>query len=394
MVYLTAEFNFGGLFVLLAFGSFLVYSAIHRFRVKRKVSDLPRSRSHTAPQGLVELQGFAWPQNETFPTLTKDNAIYYFMMIEKRVRENIGKHSRYKWVTIFTHLKNPPFYLLDGGGLVLVNPVDAQLDFGKKKTRNWHSIPQEQKDSILKIIEGTSLSGFPPKGFLSKLFSPPFRIVESELLVGSPLYINGDFKTPTQGKERTMISGLTHFYDKIFNVDSKKTRNLTRLLDKNNDGQVNDIEAIQGYTGFAKRTLMMTKGDLSKEREFEIHGEFKRSLTHKLFIANTHEDQLIKRLSRYFYFQFVGGLALITVALVILLNPLFHSFKNQIVQTASTERIIDKNETSQLHQLCVEQNTSACLRLINGATKFKIGKKHLNFYRSQACHLKIKKYCD
>lgn len=292
-------------------GGGLLINSISRRKKTRKIADTPRSKVASAPQGYVELQGFAWPAAQYARSAAGDEIVYYSLEVQRAESRGSGKNRRREWVPVFTHGHIHPFYLVDPTGLALVDPASAEFDLHGSQTRNWTALKDDEKKWVGEIAARRAINGFPPGKGLLGVFSSSYRVIEKEIGVGSPLYLHGDFRTSTLQNPKVKAAGLSEFVSRIFSVEARSTKNISHFLDKNRDGVVCGDESRQGY-GFAGRQAR-NKGRTQprEEREFEICGNVGSSPEHRLLIADAHEEHLVKRREKWIWIQFVGGAVLI-----------------------------------------------------------------------------------
>jgi hypothetical protein len=295
--------------VCFMFGFVFLKKAIKAQKLVRQVQDTPRSKISSAPQGLVEIQGFAWPKEKGVLTPTGCELVYYSFSLERET----GSGKNRKWVSVYSQVHQNPFYLLDPTGLAIIDPATSELEIDQPKIKLWNSLKMEEQNYYLEKQIPMSLPNFPPKG---GLFSAKYRIVEKEIRSGSPLYVTGDFRTPNTENKKVMAAGLTHFANRVIDFNSKNFKNVNAHLDTNGDGVVSYKEAKDGYSIAAQVSQKKTSMDGLTENEFEVHGELRSTPQRKLFLADTHEAQLINKLNSNYIPKFVGGAALIAIAIV------------------------------------------------------------------------------
>jgi hypothetical protein len=308
-----------GVLVCLIFGGGLIWSAMSRRKKARKVEDTPRSKVSSAPQGLVELQGFAWPKNLCVRTIDEREAVCYHISIERKETQGSGKNRRTTWVSVFAWGHTHPFYLVDATGLAEVHPGMSELDVATKQTRSWSALTKQQRVQVVALVGGRPIAGFPPGSGFFGLFSSAYRVVESEIRVGSPLYASGSFRTPTAHSEMARVPGLTSFAARVLNFEKRSFKDVTVLLDKNKDGKVTEDEAREGYSFAARLSRDKAQKGEEPEKEFPVFGVLERSASHALVLADAHESHLVNRLNRFFYPKILSGAALITLGIALLL---------------------------------------------------------------------------
>jgi hypothetical protein len=79
--------------LLIFVGGSLLWKGYQRRRKTRAVSDMARSRIASAPQGLVEVEGFALPHESAalLTSMAGVKAVFQELLIEERVRR--GKNN-------------------------------------------------------------------------------------------------------------------------------------------------------------------------------------------------------------------------------------------------------------------------------------------------------------
>lgn len=167
--------------VLAPLAVYLLRRGLDAFWRLRTVSDIPTARIRSAPQGYVELQGWALPRrNPVLGPLTGSPCVWYRFEVEERRRS--GKNN--SWVTVDRGEANAPFLLDDGTGRCLVLPAGADLHCRAKDV--WHGASRHP-------------SGPPEREWL--VFSRRYRYTEERIVDGEPVYLLGRFETPRRGPE-------------------------------------------------------------------------------------------------------------------------------------------------------------------------------------------------
>lgn len=305
------------IFFAIGTGTLFMGRAIKRRRLVQEITSSPRSRIASAPQGQVEIDAFAWPITEGILTPRDEEAIHYSIRIERK--QTRGKRT--EWVSVAKHSHSFPFYAVDATGIAIVEPNAENFEINDPETRIWRNLSIQEKAGVLRIVGEATGMGFPPPEGFWGFFSSEFRVVESEILLGSPVYLNGEFKTSHEESLKVSSQGLTEFVRRIFDVGSRNVKNLAHFLDKNRDGQVSEEEARNGYH-FAAKTARARKPEsgAQAESEFEVFGRVISSANHRLMVGDCHETYLTKRLDRFVWLQFVGGAAMISVGILFALS--------------------------------------------------------------------------
>jgi hypothetical protein len=292
------------------FGGTLVFSGLRRHRRARKTADAAQIPIASAPQGQVEIQGFAWPKQGTYQTLDGRTAVFHRLVLEKLVSS--GKKS--KWVQEWRREMAKPFYVLDSTGLVEVNPESAELEV-KTDNRDYRSLP----DPCLQQIDtyGIQVSGFPPmKGFFG--WSGKYRFCETAILIGAPVYLYGSLSTKQPRVSLPPTQSLQRFRDFLGRMKGRRiSQNST--FDRNKDGFVCDEEAILATNAVGEQSLAkkphfneqpaILPGQTRPENI--VYGEVASCPERKLFIADCHEEHLLRRIGSNNILRIVGGALLV-----------------------------------------------------------------------------------
>ena len=119
-------------------GGGILYSGLKRRTRARAIEEMPRSKIATAPQGLVEVEGFAWPnENRVARSSSGFENVYYELQLQREESRGSGKNRRKVWVTIFTHRHAETFYICDATGIALVDPQDALIEVHQHTQMPW-----------------------------------------------------------------------------------------------------------------------------------------------------------------------------------------------------------------------------------------------------------------
>jgi len=383
--------------VCVFFGGVAFYNAIKRHRQARKIQDTPTSKVASAAVGAGEFEGFAWHAEEKYKTPAGMDAVYYSFQIQQQQKRGSGKDRRTEWVTVFALNKGQSFYLVDPTGLAEVHLGEAEINLEAERQRLWRNIPLSEQQKILQDVAGLGIAHFPPSNFLWGLFSVKTRIVENEILVGSPVYALGNFAAHSSPTKKHSSQGLSQFASRVFDFEKRAYRKLTGLLDKNGDGKVDSTENKVGYSMLAKVSINKAAIEKQNETEFQVHGAIVSSEHQKLLVADSHQSHLLERLNRFLWFKFFGGAALMTLGLIIFLGPNLASLKlkksnsnrQPAASVASTSQEVDTlaAEAPRLHNECVAGQVASCARLIEKHKVFELTEVNLKYYRQQLCHL-------
>jgi hypothetical protein len=392
------------IFVVFFLGLFFFWQAIRRHKMLRQVEDHPCSKAESAAQGLTELQGFAWSKAVGPKSFDGTEMVYFNLVLQKEVTEGSGKNRRKTWKTVGSYSFAEPFYLIDGTGLTELVQSASELAIDGLKTRNWSSIAPSEKNYLLDNFLKTSIPGFPPSGSLFGLFSSKFRIQEAKINLGSPIYAKGFFETPNTSEiPQITLPGLAKFAGQVFNAQTRSIRDVRSLLDQNKDGKISYSEAQTGYVRLASFSkLQANQGNNPvADREMPVFGRMTSSSEHKLLIADCHEDLLRQKFKRQFYGNLAGGLAcLLAISFVAVddLTPLIAPIEKRLNKREMAATVSKSSapavDLGALHQMCVKGQSESCLILARNSQDWKLSEEHLKYYRSRACELGEKTFCE
>lgn len=300
------------------YGFFFLSLAVSKTRFKRKVADTIRSQTATAPQGTVELEGFAWPADETtikFPT--GHEAVYYSFKLEKKVFGPLGTYdSKLAWRTVFSRQIGNSFFLLDSKGLVRINPEHYTK---KERYTYWGMVSGKKKKFICTEIIDEQIANFPPTETFFGIFEL-YRIVEYEIMVGSPIYARGELSKVGSKQVFSTSTGMTFFHRQIFKNSSNGLANIISLFDKDGDYKISKFEAISGYAKIAQIAKRKSIEDGFNEVPFEVFGQMSETKQVPLLVEASHEKSLMKNISLTIFSLYVLAILYLSLATAILLR--------------------------------------------------------------------------
>lgn len=369
-------------------GVTMLVSAIKNHRTYRNIENHPTSKASSAAQGLCEFQGFAWPKDICFKNFDGEELIYFNLQVQQQVTRGSGKNKKTYWETQFSKTLESPFYLADASGLVEIQ-AHQHMESGQKKgnpildlflrlnnlkpshregfqgtprTRNWKSISKAEQDFLLTNIILNPPAGFPPTKGLLGLFSGSFRIVESSVAVGSPLYAKGHFSTRAEDAGEKRIFGFTEFSRHVFNHDSRTLKNMNHLVDKNRDGKISEKEIREGYSTFAQkiRAKAVQAGLLDQEKPVSVYGSLGSSSEQNLLLYCMHQEQVVAGLKKKFYFSAVVGTILLTFVIGDLGRKAYPLLEQQQQQNSQEAMIAE--QTSYEAALKAEREKQALIK--------------------------------
>lgn len=308
-------FIYGFLFLALAIG---------KTRFKGKVADTIRSRTATAPQGTVELEGFVWPSEEStikFPTGYE--AVYYSFKLEKKVIGPLGSYdSKEGWRTVFSRQIGKSFFLLDSKGLVAINTESLRIPGVNERYTHWGLVSAKKKKFIRSEIIDKQIVNFPPTETFFGIFETLYRIVEFELMVGSPIYACGVLSKGGSKQIFSDSAGMTFFHRQIFKNNPNSLKNIISLFDKDGDKKISQFEALSGYAKMAQIARRKSREENLKEIPFEVFGQFSETEQVPLLVEPSHEKNLLKNVNITIFLLYLLAIIYLSLATGVLLRIL------------------------------------------------------------------------
>lgn len=283
---------------LLFVGGALIVKGLVNFRKSRKIQDTARIDIASAPQGLVEVEGYAWPLELPFAAVCGRQVVYYHYKVQQLVKR--GKNS--SWETKYEFNHNASFYVIDQSGVCIVNPTKDSMDLTETITK---------LDHYAESIEALSVSSRYQSGWLGKIFSGSFRLVENKLLVGSPVYVCGNLQAMNMNQVK-ILGDYKKFLTQIKTMSMNPIFKMSRL-DTNRDGVLSDEEMITGFADITKETSLH-----GVEGSVKVLGSISKSESHDLIVADGHEAQYLKRLTSFNLLKIWGGVAIVGAGLFFL----------------------------------------------------------------------------
>ena len=183
-------------------GAHLVFSSLKKWNRARLVQDIPVSPIESAPQGLAEIEGHAWPSQSThISPVSEKHCVFYSLVIEKLVSN--GKSTQ--WVKVHEESTRDSFFILDSTGLALVNPYPADCTL-KLSTKEVSAMNESQKAKIYELLGKAN-----NPGWFSGWHTARYRATEGTILVGAPAYALGTFHTTNQEGQYKVAPGAAEF---------------------------------------------------------------------------------------------------------------------------------------------------------------------------------------
>ena len=197
------------------FGGTGLAHAYANFKKKRAFADLATIDIASAPQGYVELSGFAWP---LAPLSDLDGRPVAYLRWE--LQEYISRGKSSEWVTRAGGQPAKGFILHDTSGAAWVDMTHRQLEC-QQKLYPWKDIPAAQQSLVLSWLGTDGPAQFPP--VTSGFFSRSFRVRVEQIRLGAPVTAQGNF-TGVHEYAKSVMRGLSDFKQRYQKFASSTTR--------------------------------------------------------------------------------------------------------------------------------------------------------------------------
>jgi hypothetical protein len=300
-------------------GGFLI-QGLKRLREARLVSDTASSPIASAPQGRVDLQGFAWKIKELANPFEDSRVLYFEFEIEEC---NSNSRNSNQWTSVYKEKSTQPFAIVDRTGFAVVYPLDAEFELRETIMAQKKISPTILNGIRNHLMQKGSLYEFGQSGF----FSRSVRFKYKALFKGSPLNILGTFQTLANLHTPELDGGLSHFFSEIQGFKKNIIFDLKRF-DKNHDETISQDEWFNAYIDVASKDyIQLSKAGGSSlqnssmsQSEIYMHsaGLLSGTKPDPLIIADCHKEALTTRLSKWNWTRIFAGASLVALGATIL----------------------------------------------------------------------------
>ncbi|MBS1971004.1 MAG: hypothetical protein JSU04_11890 [Bdellovibrionales bacterium] len=289
---------------LMLFGGMSVAFGLKKFLTKRKVEDTARSKISSAPQGLVEVEGQAWP---TIARKCLDGRPVCFWSIRVQEYRRSGKSS--SWHTVYSYATSDEVLVLDESGACLVHPENAQLEITERTIpRNKMSSVQMEFLAAAAPMAARYFNG--GTGFWNSFTGGNVRVIEAKLLAGGPVYVRGEFRTSADQTHAVAVGDIASYSGQLKKMNSQAYQRV--MFDTNRDGKLSEDELINGYSAAANAFLR-----IGGVQSVKVSGKITAESEHGLILADIYQGYLVKRAAFISMAGIWGGLALVGAGLFI-----------------------------------------------------------------------------
>ncbi len=299
-------------------GAMLLWNSLKNKKRARRFEDVQSIHLSSAPQGHVEVSGFAWAQALDFGVESR-GGVYVEWQLEKLVNRN----KRSEWVKVAEGKRPKGFLIGDDTAAAWVDMTKGELN-SKVNHVQWKNATPEQRKIFQLWVGPLADSNFPPT---DSIFSSSYRMGIKSLPLGCPIVVQGHLTTRGATKTMNVIKGFAAFKEKYL----KLKRNIayqSSMFDVNNDGTVCEDEHRTGHTYAADSIARKHQQDIEKSgviaEEINLAGSIMSTEHESVVVANTHEKYFIGRLRNLSTLGIVGGAAMIAAGVCLL----FYEFTN------------------------------------------------------------------
>ncbi len=289
---------------LMLLGGGSVVFGFKKFLSKRKIEETARSKISSAAQGLVEVEGQAWP---TIARKCLDGRPVCFWGIRVQEYRRSGKSS--SWHTVYSYSTSDEVLVLDESGACLVCPQQAQLEI-TERTIPRSKMSSVQMEFLVAAAPMTARYFSGGAGFWNSFTGGNIRVVETKLLAGGPVYVRGDFRTNIDQTHAVAVGDITSYSGQLKKMGSTAYQRV--MFDANRDNKLSEDELINGYSAAANAFLRV-----GGVQSVKISGKITADSEHGLILADIYQGYLVKRAAFVSMAGVWGGLALVGVGLFI-----------------------------------------------------------------------------
>lgn len=288
--------------MLMIFGGVSLFYGLKQFLTKRKIEDTARSKISAAPQGLVEVEGQAWPTQQR---KCIDGRPVCFWSIQVQEYRKQGKNS--SWVTVYSYTSSEELIVLDGSGACLVHPENAQLEV-VENTIGRNKMSESQMNFLCEAAPMAARYFNVGKGFWASLGAGSVRVIEKKILAGGPIYVRGVFHTSADQSHAVAVGDFASYAGQLPKISTAAYQRT--MFDSNRNGELSEEEMMNGHSAAANSHLR--RGGVQSVR---VAGKITAHSDHGLILADIYQNYLLKRAAWKSFTGIWGGLALLGLGL-------------------------------------------------------------------------------
>ena len=307
---------------LIFFGGGALLHGLRRLRQVRRLTDAASSRIASAPQGTVEVQGYAWPVKPLENPFELSNVVFYDFKIEEERKS--GNSS--SWHVVFSDTSTQPFAIIDTTGFAIIYPQSADFELRTKVYPDKELAPGPKNAIQSHLLRKGSRFELGQRTFISHRLRYTFRA----LFKGSPMNVLGNFSTLATLRAPPLESGFAEFLQRCYSFRKNFVFDLKRF-DKNHDGKISVDEWYDAHLLTAQMKTetyqIQTAGSNSlstiattttQDPFLNSSGIFSSSKEQPMSLADCHKGELIERLDKWNWPRILGGALMVAAGLTML----------------------------------------------------------------------------
>jgi len=303
-------------FQLVAFliggGGVMLWNSLKNKKRARRFEDVQSISLSSAPQGHVEINGFAWAEALDYGVESRGG-----VFLEWQLEKLVSRNKSSEWVTVAQGKRPNGFLVGDETSAAWVDMSKGELDC-KQTHVLWKKASPAQRKIFQSWIGVVAGENFPPS---DSFFTTSYRVGIKSLALGCPIVVHGNLTTSSSAKTLSVLKGFGVFKEKYLKLKRNSAYQAT-MLDVNNDGDVCEDEHRTGHTYAANSLARKSQLDLDPltnlVEEVPLVGVIKSTVSETVLVANTHEKYYVNRLRSASTLGILGGAAAIAAGVCLL----------------------------------------------------------------------------
>jgi single-stranded DNA-binding protein len=266
------------------------------WREKRTIENIPTSKVRSLAMGLVEVSGQAQPKALLKSPITATDCVYYKFLVERRERR--GKNDT--WVAVSQGASTNYFYVDDGTGRILVDPVEADIHLAQ----DYRYTDAASAGNTLGLM------------FNVGSFGQRMRYTEWYIVPGDQVYVMGTitrWRNDQQERQFALAERLKEL---------KADRDRLMQFDRDGDGKI-DADEWEAARQQAEQDILRQELDNPRD-ESEDLVIARDPLNHLMIISDKSEKDLVKSKAATAWLLLIFGAALAVASLCFLVGRMRH----------------------------------------------------------------------
>lgn len=293
-------------------GATILWRSLKNKQRARRFEDVQTISIGSAPQGHVEVSGFAWAEALDYGVESRGG-----VFLEWQLEKLVSKGEDSEWVVVAKGKRPSGFLVGDDTAAAWVDMTQGELD-SKQTYVSWKKATPQQRKVFQSWVGPIVDSSFPPS---DTMFSTEYRMGIKTLPLGCPVVVQGHLTGLGAPKFKNVLKGYTAFREKYL----KFKRNMayqSSMFDVNHDGNICEDEHRTGHVYIANSLARKHQEDIEQVgvllEEVALVGSISSALDEKVVVANTHEKYFIGRLRSFSTIGIVGGAAMMAAGVCLL----------------------------------------------------------------------------